>query len=264
MQFVRTRASAIAAYLDELIRHGMPEQVGNPEQEVLFILDGVGGMQFVPLLVRRALRQEGIALATVFDHWQYGLRGEIWTDLMWHRRNRVVAARFARLIWRYRKQFPQSHIHLLACSGGAGIAAFALEELPERTRLETLILACPGLSPSYNLAPALRKVQRCYALVSREDKAILGVGTRLFGTTDRRHATAAGCAGFRIPAGLDAGDRAVYDRLREIHWTPELAQLGHYGGHTGWAANPFLRKHLMPMIRGEPALPTRRGRELNE
>lgn len=264
MQFVKTRVRAISAYLGELANHGMPRQVGNPEHEVLFILDGVGGMQFMPLLARRALREEGIALATVFDHWQFGLPGEIWTDLMWHRRNRVMGAKLARLILKYRRQFPKSHMHLLGCSGGAGVAVFALESLRRHVRIDTLILACPGLSPTYNLAPALQVVQRCYALVSHRDNVILGMGTRIFGTTDRRYVAAAGCAGFTIPAGLDVIDRAAYDRLQEVHWTPDLAALGHYGGHTGWAANAFLRKHLMPLVRGESPLPVRRPRELDE
>lgn len=260
MRFLNTRIRAISAYLGELLRHGLPRQVGNPRDEVLFILDGVGGMQFVPLLARRALREEGMALATVFNHWQYGLPGEIWTDLMWHRRNRVMAGRFARMLLRYRRQYPQSRMHLLGCSGGAGIAVFALESLRGRQVIETLLLACPGLSPTYNLAPALRTVRRCYALVSHRDTAILGLGTRLFGTTDRRYTPAAGCAGFTVPAGLSAGDRAAYDRLWEVPWTPDLGDLGHYGGHTGWAAMPFLRKHLLPLVRGETPLLTRRSK----
>lgn len=264
MQFLRTRARLIASYFGELLQNGMPREVGNPQHEVLFILDGVGGMQFMPLLARRALREEGVSLATVFDHWQHGLRGEIWTDLMWHRRNRVVAAKFARLMWHYRQRFPQARMHLLGSSGGAGIALYALESLRGRVPIDTLILSGPGISPTYHLAAALRSVQRCYALVSCKDTVILGLGTRIFGTTDRRHCAAAGCAGFRIPAGLDAGERAVYDRLQEIRWTPELAELGHYGGHTGWTAIPFLRRHLMPMIRGEPLLPVYRPRELFE
>jgi len=263
MQFMTTRARAIRAYVSELIHNGLPRQVGNPEKEVLFILDGVGGMQFMPLLARRALREEGIDLATVFNHWQYGLPGEIWTDLMWHRRNRVMGVQLARLILKYRRQFPHSRMHLLGSSGGAGIAIYALESLRDHMQIDTLLLACPGVAPTYHLAPALHVVQRCYVLVSHRDNVILGLGTRLFGTTDRRRTTAAGCAGFVIPAGLDVFDRAAYDRLHEIHWTPDMASLGHYGGHTGWTANAFLRKHLMPLLHGETTLPLRRAREFN-
>lgn len=257
MQFLTTRIRTLTTYADELTHHGLPRQVGDPTREVLFVLDGVGGMQFMPVLTRRALREEGIPLATIFDHWQCGLRGEIWTDLMWHRRNRVVAARFARLMLRYRRRFPDARMHLLGCSGGAGIAVFALESLRGRVPVDTLLLVGPGLSPTYYLAPALQSVQRCYALISAKDTFILGMGTRVFGTTDRRYVAAAGCTGFRVPLGLDAAGRAAYDRLAEIHWTPEFTQWDHYGGHTGWTAVPFLRAHLMPLLRGRPTLPTR-------
>ena len=85
-------------------------------------------------------------------------------------------------------------------------------------------------------------------MVSRRDRWMLGVGTRIFGTMDRRFSSAAGRVGFRPPTALSSEDRSAYDRLREIHWTPLLAGDGHHGGHTGWARVPFLRKHLVPIL----------------
>jgi hypothetical protein len=240
----------------ERVRHGAPELVGTIGDEVLFILDGVGGFQWGPLMVRRALRLEREALATVLHRWQYGLPGEIWTDLMWLRRNRVMGAKLARRLLAFRRTYPDTRIHLLGYSGGAGIAVFACEALRARRIIETLMLPCPALSSSYNLGPALRATIRCYALISRKDRGILGLGTRVFGTTDRRFEAAAGMTGFRIPAEASAEDRAAYDRLREIHWSPALKALGHHGGHTGWLSVPLLRKHLLPILRGHPLLPT--------
>ena len=257
MGFLATRVAVVSTCLAERIRYGTPELVGSVDDEVLFILDGVGGFQFGPLMVRRALRLERQALGTVLYHWQFGLPGEIWTDLMWLRRNRLMGAKLARKLLAFRRAHPKTRIHLLAYSGGAGIAVFACEQLRARPLIETLVLPCPALSPVYNLAPALRATRRCYAMVSRRDRGILGLGTRIFGTMDRRFLAAAGMTGFQMPVGASEEDRNAYGRLREIHWSPSLKKLGHHGGHTGWLAIPFLRTHLLPILRGEPLLPTR-------
>jgi hypothetical protein len=297
MGFLLTRVNAVSTYLFERACHGIPATAGwiNDEprrgregtydREVLFLLDGVGGFQFSPALVRRALRLEGSSLATILFNWQFGIPGEIFSDLMWYRRNRLMGLRLARKMLAFRRVYPGAFIHLLAFSGGAGIALFACEALRRGTAavaaaprggrgalrrpqggaatsapiIETLVLACPAMSPDYNLGPSLRAVRRCYALVSHRDRWLLGLGTRIFGTTDRRFVDAAGQVGFRIPVRISLEDLAAYDRLAEIRWDPSLRRQGHRGGHTAWAAIPFLRKHLLPILRGEPLLVVRQG-----
>jgi len=167
-----------------------------------------------------------------------------------------MAALLAQRLLLCRQANPEAKILVLAFSGGAGIALFACEKLQGRSLIETMVLACPAVSPQYNLAPALSAVQRCYALISRRDRVILGLGTRVFGTTDRQFTAAAGHVGFRRPANLPRREAKLYSRVREINWTPELKELGHHGGHTAWLSHRFLDKHLLPMLHGEPLLPT--------
>ena len=264
MGFLAVRISAVSTYLVERARHGVPEVSGPLGEQLLMVIDGVGGFQYAPVIVRRALRQppdrpggEEPPPAIALYRWHFGLAGEIWTDLMWLRRNRVMGAKLARKLLAYQRMYPKPKIHLIAFSGGAGIAVFACEALRGRRVIETLVLACPALSPGYNLAPALRTVERCIALISRRDRWILGLGTRLLGTTDRRFSASAGLTGFRIPADASPSDRQAYDRMREIHWDPDLLAQGHGGGHTSWATVRFLRRHLQPILRGAPLLPTR-------
>lgn len=256
MGFFLDRVRTVGVYLLELVCHGLPEALRPMDQEVLFVLDGVGGFQFAPLLVRKAIREEGINLGTVYFRWQWGLPGEIFTDLMWIRRNRVMGAKLARKLLAHKRAFPESTIHMMAFSGGAGIAVFALEHLRKHAIIETLILACPALSPDFNLAPALANVTRCYALTSRKDTGILGWGTRILGTTDRRFTRAAGCVGFRLPVGATVEQASHYERLREVTWSPDLIAAGHSGGHTGWVSVSLLRRHVLPLLRGEPLLAT--------
>lgn len=256
MGILGNRVAVVGTYLIERIRHGALEVTAPIHRDVLFVLDGVGGFQFGPLLVRRVIRQEGYALTTVLYKWQFGLIGEVWTDLMWYRRNRVMGVRLARRILAFRRAYPESRIHILAYSGGAGIAAFACEALHPRSPIETMILACPALSPAYNLSRALHAVQRMYALVSHRDRYLLGIGTTLFGTMDRKFTCSGGMVGFRLPPELDSAGRLLYERLREIRWSPSLKSERHHGGHTGWLMMPLLRKHLMPLLQGRPELST--------
>lgn len=293
MGAIANRVSVVARCITHRLCHGLPECEGRLDREVLFILDGVGGFQFAPVMVRRALDGTRSSIGTIWYRWQWGLVGEIWTDLMWFRRNRVMGAQLARKILALRRQHPEAVIHMLAVSGGAGIGVFACESLaggqkaatgrseratlgaarsvpPALSRtdeqapahdgspvrdappiLDTLILACPAMSPGYNLAPALTVVRRATAWVSSRDRYLLGAGTTLFGTTDRKFGSAAGRVGFHVPDDASTADRGQYARLTHLHWTPELRRDGHYGGHTGWMNEAFLRRWLIPTLRGE-------------
>lgn len=270
-----TRAQLLRSYVAELWGHGLPEMTGDVTHEALFIVDGVGGIQAAPLMIRRALRHLGSPLGTILYRWQFGLPGEIWTDLMWHKRNQLKGRQLARRLLAFQRANPQATIHLFACSGGVGVSLFALEAIYRcRTRghkepacerslpiIETLILACPAVSPGYNLTPALGVVRRCYALVSHRDSIILGLGTRLFGTTDRRFTKSAGMVGFSVPPDLTDEGATAYDRLREIRWLPEFKKEGHGGGHSGTISLLFLKNHLIPLLDGTPKLPTRSVRQ---
>jgi len=257
MGFLIDRVRVVSTFFAELFRYGLPEFVGDMDREIVMLLDGVGGFQFVPLLVRKVLRETGANVGSTWFRWQAAIPGLIFVDLMWHRRNRVMAARLARKLLALRRAHPDATIHLVAFSGGTGIAVFALERLHGRVPIETLILACPAISRAYNLGPAMRGVKRAYALISNRDRWILGAGTRLFGTMDRRYEDSAGLVGFARPSGVSAIDAEAYSRIREIHWSPELRRDGHAGGHTGWAHGPFLRRHLSALLAGTPHLPAR-------
>ncbi len=236
------------------MRSGLPIRQGCLDQEFLVIVDGVGGFQFAPILIRRMLRLADATMGTVYFPWQFGLVGEIFTDLMWLRRNKKMGAKLAEELTKLRQEFPQAKIHLVSYSGGVGISVFALELLPNSTIVESLIMACPALSPTYNLAPALSNVSRAYALVSNGDYGILGIGTTVLGTTDRKHCAAAGQRGYQLPTNTKTEDIVEYAKLKELRWDKSQRELGHSGGHTGWASGPWLAKHMLPIIAGKPLL----------
>lgn len=251
-----SRVNVVANFLVDRVRYGVPEYLGPMDREVLFLIDGVGRFQAGVLMARRALRELGSDMGTVIYDWQTFLVGEVLSDLMWYRRNRLMGVKLARKLLTFHREHPQTRIHILAYSGGVGVVIFALEALKGRQLVDTLVIACPAMSSTYNLAPALRCVNRCYALTSHRDSAILGWGTTIFGTTDRKHESAGGRVGFRIPPNASDEDVETYARMKEIRWTPALRKLGHPGGHTGWASAKLLRLHLVPLLNGQPDLPT--------
>ncbi len=255
MGAIITRVDALYHYVLEQAKYGHPEAVGCPAPETLIVLDGVGGLLFGPLMVRRALRQAGYEAATIIFDWHRGFRGDVLCDLMMLRRNKLEAARLVRRIRAVRRENPETTIHLIGFSGGGGIAAFAAERLPCEGLIDTLILLAPALSPTYNLAPALCHVRRCYVTTSPRDVFLLGVGTGIFGTIDRKHSRGAGLTGFHMLPDIRPEETQLYQRLRQIQWTPELKADGHHGGHTAWATVGYLRKHLPAMLQDEPLTP---------
>lgn len=250
------RISVLRAYAGEGIRHGLPDFVRRDGDDVAMLLDGVGGFQFVPLLVRKVIREDNLAISTTWFRWQMPIPGLMLVDLMWRSRNDRRAALLADKLRELHRQNRQRRIHLVAYSGGTGIAIFALEKLAGEVPIESLLLFAPALSPEYNLGPALRSVRRAYAMISRRDTWLLGAGTRIFGTMDRRRTPSAGLVGFRIPSPISDEDREAYAKLRIVSWNDSFRTDGHRGGHTGWAQVPFLRRHFRDLLTGRSSVTT--------
>ncbi len=249
------RVSVFRAYVHEMFRHGLPEFVDRGSSEIVVFLDGVGGFQFIPLLARKVIREANAPISSTWFRWQTPIPGLMLVDLMWRSRNQRNAQILAdKLIAMHRDQ-PQSKIHVVSYSGGTGVAVFTLELLDGRVPIETLLLFAPAISSSYNLAPALRSVNRAYAMISPRDTWLLGAGTRLFGTMDRKRVRSAGLVGFSVPPNLTPEDRQTYDRFQVIEWSEDLRRFDHSGGHTGWAQVPFLRQHLLDLLAGKTSLP---------
>jgi|CXWL01.1.fsa_nt_gi hypothetical protein len=257
MSVIFDRVSVVRAYLQEMVRHGLPEYVRCGDREIIMLLDGVGGFQFVPLLVRKVLRDADAPISSTWFRWQLPIPGLILVDLMWRSRNQRSAAILAEKLLALHRDHPAAKIHIVAYSGGTGVAVFALKLLRGRVPIESLLLFAPAISPAYNLGPALSSVQRAYIMISRKDTWLLGAGTRLFGTMDRKRVRSAGMVGFVVPRDLSEEDRQCYQRIRVIEWCEDFRRYGHSGGHTGWAQVSFLRQHLQGLLAGQPTLPTR-------
>ena len=119
------------------------------------------------------------------------------------------------------------------------------ERLAETVMLDRVILIAAAISPRYDMAGVLARTRSGLTnFYSPHDWLILGAGTSVFGTIDRRRGSSAGRVGFR-----DADDRLTQaDRLTQIGWRREWRNLGHAGGHIGWLSAAWARAVLAPQI----------------
>jgi hypothetical protein len=220
------------------------------------VIGGVGGLDFCGPALRHAAGATRLPHAIELVKWGHGF-GRWHADLsdVAHRDSHVAS--IAEALRRYKAGQPASPLFLVAKSGGAGLAVMALE-LVEEQAVECAVLLAPALSPSYDLAPALRAVRHEMVVFwSPLDLLVLGAGTCLFGTTDRAKTFAAGLVGFHVPAAEvdDPARFRAYAKLRQIRWHPRMAASGYLGGHWGPDSPWFLRRYVVPLLEVETTSP---------
>jgi pimeloyl-ACP methyl ester carboxylesterase len=169
------------------------------------------------------------------------------------KRNEEQAEQLAASIQRTLEKDPSARIRIVCHSGGAGIAAWALERLPEDVKIETLVMIAPALSQRYDLSKALSRVRRkAYALTSVNDVLVLGAGTRMFGTIDGVKEEASGLRGFTMP---DTADARQYEKLAQVPYHEAWMDLDNIGDHIGPMGRRFAAEVISPLLQGrEPAL----------
>jgi pimeloyl-ACP methyl ester carboxylesterase len=223
----------------------------------------------------RLIHLPGIAGARLLDRYfvaglrEGGYEGEIevydWTAgdpglgaLLARRRNDAQAAKLAEHIKGLLRADPDLKIRLVGHSGGAGIATWALERLPEGMQVETLVFVAPALSQRYDLSRALAHVRdKAYAFTSENDVLVLGAGTRMLGTIDGVKEEASGLRGFTRP---DGADDAQYAKLVPMPYTAAWMALGNIGDHIGPMGRTFAHEIISPIVQGREPPTTREAR----
>jgi len=212
---------------------------------VLLHFPGIGGELWLDRRFAEALREAGAVDEVQILDWTEGrVEFLVFRDLD---ENRRQAERIAQRIAQLRRDRPRDRVVLSGHSGGSAIAVWALESLPAGVTVDALVMVAPGLSPTYDLGPALARVDgAAISYASRLDWPVLGAGTRVLGTMDRERVDAAGRVGFLPPAGADP---VAYAKLRQVDYDPRWARLGNLGGHMGPTNEKFARKVVAPHVR---------------
>jgi pimeloyl-ACP methyl ester carboxylesterase len=197
------------------------------------------------------LHEGGVKGAIRVFNWGLPFPGGYLANLTRVDRNRRRARDVAAEVVAYQDKYPGRPVHLVAQSGGAGMAVFTAEALPEGRMVDGIVLLGGALSPRYNLSRALQKSRKgLLNSYSRKDLLILNWGTRLFGTMDRVFTKAAGCVGFETPAELTTEEQELYEKkLHQLAWCEEMADsCHHWGGHLSSGGETYLAKRIAPWI----------------
>lgn len=142
---------------------------------------------------------------------------------------------------------PGQPIDVVGYSGGGGLAVMIAERLPDRVRLRNILLAQPALSPTHDLTATLSHVDgKLIHYHSPHDWIILHLGTRIFGTIDRKHVASSGKVGLDIENAIP--DPAMRVKLEEHAWTPRMLKVGHYGGHAPITFAKWSRVYVAPYL----------------
>ena len=217
------------------------------------VLPGVGGDSAIDHGVVTGLEDADVRSAVELHNWTSGGWRPVY-DLCGLEHNRAEARTIAAKIVLYQEQHPGRPVHLIGYSGGGGVAVLALEALPTDHPVTSAILLGPTVAYDYDLQRALSHTEQgIYNFYSPLDVPVLGALTLGLGTTEGRHAIAAGAVGFQIPESLGTVEHEAYQRrLVQQQYRLDMLADGHAGGHFGWRSRAFVAKYVGPLPRAEP------------
>jgi pimeloyl-ACP methyl ester carboxylesterase len=222
-------------------------QTAQASKDYLVHMPGIAGYHWLDRQFLSGLRDAGFEGDIEVRDWPGDDPGL--AALLARKRNRQEAQAVADMILARVREHPGGRIVLTAHSGGAGIAVWALEKLPDDVKVDTVLMLAPALSPRYDLSKALRHVRgNAYAFTSTFDAIVLGAGTSTFGTIDGVKCDAAGRCGFTVP---DGADEKAYEKLVQVPYDAKWMQEGNIGDHIGPMGFRFTRSVLAPLVVGE-------------
>ncbi len=212
-----------------------------------FYLDGAGNWGFGASTVPAGLQQAGYRGDVEIYIWTTSLNPLI--DQLNIVGAKIRAAALSNRIKRYRREYPQNQLNVIALSAGTGVAVWAVEGLEPDTEINNLVLLGSSLSHDYDVRKALRNMTgNIYVYHSPHDAILAGV--TVIGTIDgKRGVHPAGLVGLDPPPGL--GRRVI-----NIPWHRKYITYGWTGSHTDCTTESFIRrviaKHVMPQEEHAP------------
>jgi len=221
------------------------------DQGLVIILPGVEGRGFLSFSILTGLSEAGVPYGLEVFDWTTGWKPLVLYHLRAWRRNQRVAQQVAERIVGYQRDYPNRPVWIVGHSGGGGMALLTAAALPEDVRVTGIVLLAPAVSPQFDVASVLGKVEKgIWNYYSWFDWFFVGLGTSIFGCFDGRHGPAAGMVGFQqltetVECSVVSASKAVFEQTR--HTWRMLLQF-HAGGHFGCAHRVFVAESIAPLM----------------
>lgn len=192
--------------------------------------------------VAAGLRRGGYAGDFLYWMWHKSWRGWlVLPAIMAPRLLEEQARKLADFISARRREHPGRPLHVVGYSCGAFVMVRALELLPPDVTVNSAVTLAGAVSPSRDLSAAAARVSgkliHCSSVL---DWPILGLGTLLFGTADRKHVFSAGMVGLRpLPR---------QPSIVQVRWSLAWVAMGHVGGHFSAGNAEAFARHVAPRM----------------
>ena len=224
--------------------YGPHEIAGDPHQGIVIFAESIrwSGVRWGMRSTEAGLRATGYTGQFVYWKWHSILQGclvlpAIMSSSMLERR----AAALAEYITRSRREIPDRPLTLMGFSCGGYVAVRALELLPEDVKVDSAVIFAAAVSPYRDLALACSRVTGKFVVSSSVcDALIVGMGTLMFGTGDRKHIMSIGMIGPRF--------KPVPENLVDIRWKPGYVRYGNFGGHFTACARRYVKEVIAPFL----------------
>lgn len=207
---------------------------------ITFYVPGAGNVDFGDAGVREGLEAAGYKGEVASYMWTISFNPAI--DQTIRLNARLRAKKLAQIISDYMEKYPGRQVNLIGLSAGTGIAVWALEDMDEKYKVDSVVLLSSSLWHRYDVSKALKRVKtKIYVYYSPND-AILAGPMKIFGSIDGVFGEdGAGSVGLHTPRGAD--------RVVNIPWRREYENYGYRGGHVDSTSAPFVRtfvsKHVL-------------------
>jgi len=206
-----------------------------------YYIDGAGNWGFGVAQVRAGLRDAGYQGAIINFLWSPTFN-PVLDQTVGRPVARLKGRELAEQITRYRRQYPNNDVNIIALSAGTGVAVWACEALEEPGLVHNLVLLGSSLSCDYDMTDALARISGAVYVYHSPNDAILNGPVRTLGTIDGKLGEEpAGRVGLRSPRG----DR---DRIINTPWSPRFERYGWRGAHTDATNSVFVRQVLSKHI----------------
>jgi hypothetical protein len=204
---------------------------------LIVILGGIEGPSIYQRLMAGGLLRGGWRGAICVYRWNRGWPGiRVLQNLMSRAHHERESDAVRDLINAYRTDYPQAPVGILALSGGCWIAVRALEKLDPTDKVHAAVLLAPAISRHADLTRAASACATGLTLIrSPGDVLLLGIGTCLLGTSDRRLGPGCGLVGGH-------GDTAG---VHDVVWRPAWVRWGYVGTHVTVASPCFIAHRVV-------------------